>query len=180
MKRSLFLALAAGLIASVAITAPAKAASTVDTKAVFILSPSTDTTSEVDITYQDGAQNPLSSIDLTKLVIVHDGGLGLTPASFSTFGTSTVVIKFAAANKTTGAIGPPVVPGIEFQFASGNAPGDVDLRRMDVITGPGTSITQGVSVTSFNVPEPASLALLGIGMSGLVALRRFLPKRSAA
>jgi hypothetical protein len=41
-----------------------------------------------------------------------------------------------------------------------------------------TFVNQGFSSTS--IPEPASMALLGIGMTGLLAFRRFFKKTSAA
>jgi len=177
MKRSLFLALAAGLIASVAFTAPAKAGSTlVTTTGFFELSPSTATTIAIGFTYQDSSGNPLSSI--SGINVVNAGGLGVTNASFSTNGTNLITVVFAPANATTGAIGPPPTPGLEFTFLTGNPVGDVFIKQMAILLTPGESAAQSVSVVTSGVPEPASLALLGIGMTGFLAFRRYFKKTS--
>jgi len=41
-------------------------------------------------------------------------------------------------------------------------------------------VNQGFSINGTSVPEPASLALLGIGMTGFLAFRRFFKKTSVA
>jgi hypothetical protein len=179
LKRSVFLALAAGLIASVALTAPAKAASTlVTTTAFFELSPSTATTIAIGFQYQDSALAPLSNI--SDIQVVADGALGVTNASFSTNGTDLITVVFAPANHTDGTIGPPPTPGLKFTFLTDNAVGNVFLKEMRILLTPGDTASQSVTVTSSAVPEPASLALLGIGMTGFLAFRRFFKKTSVA
>jgi hypothetical protein len=179
MKRSLFLAFAAGLIASVALTAPAKAASTlVTTTAFFELSPPTATTIAIGFTYQDSLLGPLTSI--SDIHVVADGGLGVVDADFVTNGTNTIAVTFAPANHTDGTLGPPPTPGLRFTFLTDNAVGNVFLKQMAVLLTPGETAAQSVSVTSSAVPEPASLALLGIGMTGFLAFRRFFKKTAVA
>jgi len=177
MKRSVFLALAAGMIASVAFSAPAQAGSyLVTTTAFFALTPATSTTTEIDIFYQDKFGAALTGI--SGLSIVNTGALGglvLTPV-----GTSEVKATFTAANSTDGTIGPPPTPGLKFTFMGTAADGgnDIFLKTMNVVTTPGTTAAQSISVTV--APEPASWALLGIGMTGFLAFRRFFKKSSVA
>jgi PEP-CTERM motif len=177
MKRSVFLALAAGLIATAAFSAPAQAASTlVDTKAYFAITPGTATTTEVDFFYQNSGGGALSSI--TGISHVSDGGL--SGVTFATNGTDEIMVTFTAANHTNGTIGPPPTPGLEFTFTTGNAANNVFIKQMSVVVTPGNSAGQSVLVTAGSVPEPASLALLGIGMTGFLAFRRFFKKTSVA
>jgi hypothetical protein len=174
MKRSFFLALAAGLIASVAFTAPSQAGSIVFTTAYFAITPGSATTSEIDFFYQDSGGGALSSI--TNIVILNTGTLtSLTP---TIIGTDQINFTFDPANSTDGSIGPPPTAGLEFSFETDNAVGNVFLKSMDVIVSPSSVVAQSVSVLA--VPEPASLALLGIGMTGFLALRRFFKKTSVA
>lgn len=174
-KRSFLLALGAGMIASVAFTAPSQAGSIVTTTAYFKLIPPGATTSEVDFFYQDSGGGALSSI--SGITLVNSGSLaGLV---FTPVGTSEIKVTFAAANHTDGTIGPPPTPGLEFTFTTGNAYTNVFLEHMDLVLTPGTSAAQSVSVSAA-VPEPASLALLGIGMAGFLAFRRLVKKNSLA
>jgi hypothetical protein len=43
---------------------------------------------------------------------------------------------------------------------------------------PGTAILVGFEYSAVAIPEPASMALLGIGMAGFLAFRRFFEKRA--
>jgi len=182
MKRSVFLALAAGMIATVAFTAPAQAGSyLVTTTAYFALTPATATTTEVKFVYQDGASAALTSI--TGITELNAGGLkfgGTTPLSYTLVGTTEIDVTFDPANATNGTIGPPPTPGLQFQFmgTAKDLSNDIFLKSMTLVLGPGTTAAQSVSVSV--TPEPASWALLGIGMTGFLAYRRYFKKSSAA
>jgi hypothetical protein len=72
-------------------------------------------------------------------------------------------------------------PTVSLSFGPG-VTAIIVTKDIDVIGGSlGSSLSvidQGYSSSA--VPEPASFALLGIGMTGFLALRRFFKKSSAA
>jgi hypothetical protein len=178
MKRSVFLALAAGLIASVAFTAPARAGTALVT-AFFDLTPDSATTTAVLFTFQDSGGAFLTSV--SNVTELNAGGLlfgGSTPLDYTIVGTSGVLVKFDAANQTTGSIGPPPTAGMQFTFDFTSSNGTAFGKNMTLDLTPGTDAGQSFSVSV--VPEPASWALLGIGMTGFLAFRRYFKKTSVA
>jgi hypothetical protein len=173
MKRSVFLALAAGLFASVAFTAPCQAGSTlVNTVGFFSLSPGTATANEWDFFYQDSTSAPLAG--MADLKITNTGGLTILTDTILPGGE--VKITFSPANHTTGTIAP--TPGLEFTFTTTNAPNDVFQGPTNLISIGSQHTNQASEISA--VPEPASLALLGIGMTGFLAFRRFFKKNAVA
>ncbi len=162
MKRSFLLALAAGLIATLAFAAPSQAGSVlVDTTASFtLISPPGATASDFTFTYNSSA--------ITDLTLV-SGPAGTT---LTTNGTTTVTVDLS----------PPTGGPASFEWTFMAPSGPVGVVTAFQFSG--APVTYGAStnyeVTNSAVPEPASLALLGIGMTGFLAFRRFLKKSSAA
>jgi len=178
MKRSYYLALAAGLIATLAFSAPCQAASTlVTTTEFFSLTPASATATAADFVYTDGSNNPIATP--TAVSILNTGGLSITGMTVT---GNDIHFTFAAANHTTGTQGPPPTPGLEFTFMTTNLPNQVFLTNgAPSLTFTGaTGITNVAQIQTAGVPEPASFALLGIGMTGFLALRRFFKKTAVA
>jgi hypothetical protein len=171
-KRSLVLCMAAGLLASLAFATPSQAGSTlVNTSVTFtITGPNSPTITDFVIQY-----SPVP-IPMSTPVIVggQDGGIGATVSSFSAT-TGQIEIDFTASNATT--------KTIDFQFTTSASPtlvGGNFLSMSGLANPPVTHQTFLVNVTAAAVPEPATLGLLGIGMTGFLAFRRFFKKTSVA
>jgi hypothetical protein len=105
------------------------------------------------------------------------GGTGIGSAT-DTLNLSTGAVSFAAISSTP-ASGTP--NPIEFTFE--NAPQSSIVVHKDIFSAGFTGTTlfshiqQGYSA---GVPEPGSWALLGIGMTGFLALRRYFKKTASA
>jgi PEP-CTERM motif len=163
MKRSFFLALAAGLFATLAFATPSQAGSVlVDTTASFTLtSPPGATATDFTFTYNS------SSISALTLV---SGPAGTT---LTTDGVANITVHLA----------PPTGGPAAFEWTFTSPTGPIGVTSAFVFGGtpPTFGATTSYSVTNtFSVPEPASLALLGIGMTGFLAFRRFFKKTSVA
>lgn len=163
MKRSFFLALAAGLFANLAFATASQAGSIlVDTTASFTLtSPAGATASGFTFTY-----NSTAISDLT-LVSAPAG------TNISSDGVSMITIDLS----------PPTGGPASFEWTFKD-PGPGPIGVVAAFLFSGTPVEFGAK-TEFNVsnkavPEPASLALLGIGMTGFLAFRRFFKKTSVA
>jgi hypothetical protein len=164
MKRSLFLALAAGLLATLAFASPSQAGSvTVDTTASFtITEPAGATASDVSFSYNSTAITDLTLVSAPAGTSITSDGVSVVTLDFSPPTGGPVSLEWTFKDPGPGPIG--VVTA--FQFS-------------------GTPVQFGAT-TSFHVtnpagvPEPASLALLGIGMTGFLAFRRFFKKTSVA
>src|SRR5262249_10540488 len=109
---------------------------------------------------------------ISNLMIVSSSGL--SGLSISESAANTVEVKFDPASSGS----------VVFTFETNAAPGGVGSLTLapsfsgqsQAVTGATTSLT----VTAAAVPEPPSLALFGIGMTGFLAFRRFLKKTSVA
>jgi len=169
-KRSFFLTVAAGLLASVAFATPSQAASqTVTTTVSFTLAPgATGTVSDFTITYAppiDSPPNPapgVSGLAFTSTTGITAAPPGLTEASntvsftFNPVTSGAFVITFQTTSTS------PTFTFTGFSF-SGSA----------------TAVSSTVGVSPA-VPEPTSMALLGIGMTGFLAFRRLFKRSSVA
>jgi len=150
MNRSVFLSLVAGLLASLAFAAPSQAASQSVTSS---FSGTGGTMSDIEIV----ESGPISSVTVESSTLA-----GFT----ATFSGNLLTESFTPA-------------------ASGFA--DVVVQGAGVGTGSftPTGLTPGYVLSSFAVtfapvPEPTSIALLGIGMTGFLAFRRLFKRTAVA
>jgi len=163
MKKSFFLSLAAGLLASLAFTAPSQAGSVVTTGLLFTnLSPAAST---IVINY--AGAGTITNVQ-PELSVPTDATEALT-------GPNQVTVTFASATK-----GPEAVA---FTFDSTTpyaiAPGVISVTSATASPG-GQTIVTHLSFNQLGVPEPSGIALLGVGMTGLLAFRRLFKRASAA
>jgi hypothetical protein len=169
MKRSFFLALAAGLLASLSLTAPSHAGSTtVTTNTNFsILAPSGTTVTDLEVSYTPSV-DPISDLTIVS-------STGLSNVSIAE-ASNTVTVSFNAT--TSGSV--------IFTFETAAAAGTIGSTTVaPAFSGASSTIQNAttslnVSSTAGVVPEPGSMALLGIGMTGFLAFRRLFKRHAIA
>jgi hypothetical protein len=166
--RSLMLSMAAGVVATLAFVTPSQAGSTLVTTdlTVSITSSNGGTPTLTDIQIQYSSVDPISDLKVT-------GGT-LTGVVLTEPHPNLVEVTFDRSSGGT----------VDFTFLTGAAAGSVTgivTGHSGIITGDhNATLTSSAVVTSVAVPEPASIALLGIGMTGFLAFRRFFKKTSVA
>lgn len=141
---------------------------------------------------------------LASAAQTHAGSTVVTTLSYTKAspGLTDIVITYSTGGGTLSlSPNPTVIPGIgtvtltgdviDIHFSPSNAgpfgPYTFDMSDTSsaAVTGTATFSPSGTNLTAFSlnissVPEPASIALLGIGMTGFLAFRRFFKKTSVA
>jgi hypothetical protein len=166
-KSSLILCMAAGLFASLALATPSQAGSTLVT---------------TDLTWSITGKHSPTATDLSIEYTAVDPISKLTLVSETTNSGATVTLTEPHANTIDINFSKPTSSGMfVFTFDTSAAAGTVGA-----VFGPMSGVAhtpvsgQNVVLHVSSVPEPASLALLGIGMTGFLAFRRFFKKTSVA
>lgn len=150
MNRSVFMSLAAGLLASLAFASPSQAGTT-SLAATFTVTGGT--ADDIELLYTA----PVTAVTVSST----DLALAAPPY----FSGSTVTFNFSPA--TSGYV--------DFSVTSS---GTLSAYFLTGLT-PGVSAS-GINVATVSVPEPASIALLGIGMTGFLAFRRLFKRTAVA
>jgi PEP-CTERM motif len=163
-NRSFLLAMGLAALFSLAFTPGSQAASVLVTTTVDFHVTGGGTASDLEITY-----NP-TGLSITDLMYTATDGL-VSPGISSS--ASTVTLTFDP--KATAS-------GVVFTFMTDAAPGDIGVASYQLTGLDGHVTDSGVNVglVVSGVPEPASVALLGIGMAGFLAFRRFRKRLTVA
>lgn len=171
-KRSIFMTAAFGLIASLAFGTPSQAGSTVSMNSTLEPIPSGVTLiTELDITLSGTV--PISDLELvTPSPALTGATIDSTVVSGNT--EITITIPAAVSGAYIGVFGQAFAT---LTFVTSDS--SVAVTSTEWATNDGSK-SGSTSVSLSAVPEPASMALLGIGMAGFFAFRRFFNKRNAS
>jgi len=164
-KRSFLLCLAFAALASLAFAAPSQAGSvTIVTTDITFSVGGGGTAGAVEVTYTP-AVDPTAGLAITSTG-------GLTGLSISE-AANTVTVSFDAAAATTGTL--------VFEFTTATPPPiTFSSASLSGVTH-GATGNLGIAVNSVDpTPEPTSVALLGIGIAGFMAIRRLFKRTTVA
>lgn len=173
MKRSLFLSLAASFLASLALVTPSRADSTLVTANVKLngFEP-TETLLEIKVAFPDAFE--AGSVTQTS-----SAALGSTVAS----GSSAVIFTPTSTGISIYRLLDQVFVDFTTVYTGSVAAVEAELQGKTTSTfytslGTVTNKTALSFSTYVAVPEPQSMAMLGIGITGLFAFRRLFNKRT--
>jgi hypothetical protein len=169
--RKVLPALLMGLFASLAFTMPSEAGSTTVTTTSFLFAPVS--VSDLVITYDVGG---LPVTNLTLLGAIPDGAT----LSFNEITDTADVHYSSPVDATFG-----TVQQFSFEVASpiSSASGNIKVLDIDYLqgdAGPIAPTSYSVTFSNASVPEPGSMALLGIGMANFIAFRCWLKRRRSS
>jgi len=161
-KRSMFLVAALGLYVSSVFVSPSHAGSVYLTEVVFV-NTSGKAANDFEATFT-GTGGTISDIT------VYNPPAGNTT---SVTGGNTVVIDFSPA------LGTGKVLDFSFETQFGSIAFSSGIWTYKVGAPIASAAPLYINTTLLSVPEPASMALLGIGMASFFAFRRFFNKQNA-
>jgi hypothetical protein len=171
MKRSFFRTLAAALLASLAFATSSQAGTVVTTNVDFGLGGPVAAQTSIVIDYS-ASTGPITGLGDLKFLTTPT-----TTVTATQTGADQVTVTFAPAPGATQAL-------VSYQFTSGvsfpNAPTSITVSGVTATPGPSSLVTTSLSYSLGAVPEPTSMALLGIGMTGFLAFRRLFKRTSVA
>jgi len=166
-KRSFLLSMASAVVASLAFATPSHAGSMTLVTTTFSFSQVPATIDDVTVTYT-GIVAPIS--DFTQL----SSNIGtITPDPAAGSG-ATVTVDFAPISGGTASF--------SFETAAANPVGLISIAVSGLVGTPVLSSAAAVVTSSAvpTIPEPSSIALLGIGMTGFLACRRLFKRTARA
>jgi len=161
LKRSFFLSMAAGVVASLALGAPSQAGSVLVETDAAVTATNGMGSGDIEVTYSSAPTGPITILGTTTVSVTSTGIVG-----------DTVTINYT-----------PVKGDQEVDFTLYASP-SVTILAAKVTGGfdgsPHSKLGVVTSVYPSAVPEPSSMALLGIGMTGFLAFRRLFKRTSVA
>jgi hypothetical protein len=158
MKRPFFAFVAAGLLASLAFATPSRAGSVLATTDAALIAPAGTQSADAEITYSSAPVGPITILGTTTVTVTGTSIVG-----------NTVTINYT-----------PVFGNQELDFTfMATPPITITSDTLTGVVGPGP-VGIIANVFAAPVPEPASIALLGIGMTGFLAFRRLFKRTAVA